>query len=76
LVLKSLPRFYRQRSMMETSALDGMIKSLLLLLGQLVLVDDLELGSEVPILGQVLNQDRQPLRSFVVEILFVIDLRE
>jgi hypothetical protein len=62
--------------MVKTSALDGMIKSLLLLMGQLVLVDDIELGSEVPILGHILNEDRQPLSGFIVQILLVINLRE
>ena len=76
LVFKVSQRSYRHRSMMDTSALNGMIKSLLLLLGQLVLVDNLELGSEVPILGQILNQDRQPLSGFIVQILLVINLRE
>ena len=53
-----------------------MIESLLLLLGQLVLEYDIELGSEVPVLSHVLNQDRQPLRGFIVQILLVVNLRE
>ena len=53
-----------------------MIESLLLLLGQLVLEYDIELGSKVPVLGHVLNQDREPLRSFIVQILLVVNLRE
>ena len=56
--------------------MDGMIKSLLLLMGQLVLVDDLELGSEVPILGHILDEDRQPLTGFIVQILLVVNLGE
>lgn len=53
-----------------------MIESLLLLLGQLVLEYDIELGSEVPVLCHVLNQHRQPLSGFIVQILLVVNLRE
>ena len=53
-----------------------MIESLLLLLGQLVLVYDIELGPEVPVLRHILNKDRQPLSGFIVQILLVINLRE
>jgi len=60
--------------MVRASSLNAVIQSLLLLLGQFILVNDLELRTKSGILSHILNDSGEFRYSFFIKVLLVIDL--